>query len=70
MGMNDRMPIETAFSMLTVISNAKKIYHRVEIYIETRLAFMAAMFNICLKLFHYLHPDESPFKMSFAEFSL
>lgn len=67
---NDRMPIETAFSMVTVISKAKKIHHRVEAYIETRLAFMAAMFNICLKLFHQLHPDDSPFKMSFAEFSL
>jgi hypothetical protein len=67
---NDRMVVETAFSMVTVICNAKKIHHRVEIYIETRLAFMAAMFNICLTLFHDLHPDESPFKMSFAEFSL
>jgi hypothetical protein len=67
---NDRMAVETAFSMLTVICKAKKIHHRVEIYLETRLAFMAAMFNICLKLFHELHPKESPFKMSFAEFSL
>jgi hypothetical protein len=67
---NDRMVVETAFSMLTVICKAKKIHHRLEIYIETRLAFMAAMFNICLKLFHQLHPDESPFKMSLAEFSL
>jgi hypothetical protein len=64
------MPIETAFSMLTVICKAKKFHHLVQIYIETRLAFMAAMFNICLKLFHELHPDETPFKMSFAEFSL
>ncbi len=64
------MVVETAFSMLTVVCKAKKIHHRVEIYIETRLAYMAAMFNICLKLFHELHPDESVFKMSIAEFSL
>ena len=67
---NDRMVVETAFSMLTVVCKAKKIHHRVEIYIETRLAYMAAMFNICLKLFHELHPGESTFKMSIAEFSL
>lgn len=67
---NDRMLVETAFSLLTVICKAKKIHHRLEAYIETRLAYMAAMFNICLKLFHQLHPKESVFKMSIAEFSL
>jgi hypothetical protein len=70
MGMNDRMVVETAFSLLTVICKAKKFHHRLEHYIETRLAYMAAMFNICLKLFHQLHPKESVFKMSIAEFSL
>ena len=67
---NDRMVIETSFSMLTVVCNAKKIFHRSQAYIEARLAYTVAMFNTCLKLFHQLHPDESPFKMSIAEFSL
>jgi hypothetical protein len=67
---NDRMPVETTFSLLTVVCNAKKIFHRAEAYIEARLAYMASMFNILLKLFHQLHPDESIFKMSIAEFSL
>jgi hypothetical protein len=67
---HDRMVIETAFSLLTVICKAKKIHHRLELYLETRLAYMAAMFTICLKLFHQLHPKESIFKMSIAEFSL
>lgn len=67
---NDRMPVETTFSLLTVVCNAKKIFHRAEDYIEARLAYMAAMFNVLLKLFHQLHPDESLFKMSIAEFSL
>jgi hypothetical protein len=70
MGMNDRMVIETIFSLLTVVCKAKQIHHRVETYIETRLAYMAAMFNVCLRLFHDLHPDESQFKISIAEFSL
>ena len=67
---NDRMSIESAWSMVTVVCQAKKIYHRTEDYIETRLAYLAAMFNVCLRLFHRLHPDDSPFKMSIAEFSL
>jgi hypothetical protein len=28
------------------------------------------MFNILLKLFHNIHPDVDPYKMSIAEFSL
>ena len=67
---NDRMIVETSFSLLTVVANAKKIYHRLEAYIDARLAYTVAMFNVCLKLFHALHPDESEFKMSIAEFSL
>src|SRR5688572_29051578 len=31
---NDRMVVETAFSLLTVICKAKKIHHRVEHYLE------------------------------------
>ena len=65
-----QMPVETTFSLLTVVCNAKKIFHRVEDYIEARLAYLAAMFNVLLQLFHQLHPDESIFKMSIAEFSL
>jgi hypothetical protein len=67
---NDRMVVETSFSMLTVIAKAKKIHHRFVADIQARLAYTAAMFNVCLRLFHQLHPDESPFKMSIAEFSL
>ena len=67
---NERMCVETAFSLLTVVCQAKKIYHRVAAYIETRLAYLAAMFNILLALFHQFHPDAPPHKLSIAEFSL
>ena len=67
---NERMLVETSFSLLTVVCHAKKIHHRLEAYIETRLAYTVAMFNVCLNLFHQLHPDESLFKVSIAEFSL
>ena len=67
---NERMIIETAFSLLTVICHMKKIFHRVAHYIEARLAYTAAMFNILLQLFHQLHPDAPEHQMSIAQFSL
>jgi len=67
---NERMIVETAFSMLTVICGMKKIFHRVQEYIDARLAFSMAMFNVLLSLYHQLHPDEPEHKMSIAEFSL
>ena len=67
---NDRMVIETIFSMLTVICKAKKMHHRLQAYLEARLAYTAAMFNVLLNLFHQLHPDADPYQLSIAEFSL
>ena len=67
---NDRMVIETIFSLLTVICKAKKMHHRVQTYLEARLAYTAAMFNVLLTLFHQLHPEADPFQLSIAEFSL
>jgi len=67
---NERMCVETAFSLLTVVCHAKKIYHRVTDYIEARLAYTAAMFNVLLALYHELHPEQLAHKMSIAEFSL
>lgn len=67
---NERMCIETAFSMLTNVCHFKKLKHRAEEYIQARLAFATAMFNVLLELFHQLHPDADPFQMSIAEFSL
>jgi hypothetical protein len=40
------------------------------VYIQARLAFVAAMFNVLMDLFHSIHPDADPYKMSIAEFSL
>ena len=67
---NERMMIETAFSLLTVVCQMKKIFHRLADYIEARLAYTAAMFNILLALFHQLHSDVPAHKMSIALFSL
>ncbi len=67
---NERMLIETAWSLLTVVCQAKKIFHRTATHLEARLAYTAAMFNTLLALFHQLHPEADPFKLSIAEFSL
>ena len=67
---NERMFVETALSMVTVICDLKRIRHRLDGYIHARLAYVAAMFNILLDLFHQLHPDADPYRMSIAQFSL
>ena len=67
---NARMIVETAFSMLTVVCHSKKLFHPLFIYLETLFAYLSAMFNTLLHLFHQLHPDEPAHKMSIAEFSL
>lgn len=67
---NERMCVETVFSMLTTVCDLKRIRHRLSAYIQMRLAYVVAMFNILLNLFHLRHPEAGPFRMSIAEFSL
>lgn len=67
---NERMVVETALSMVTNVCNLKRIKHRLSRYIEARLAFVSAMFNVLLRLYHRLHPEAHRFQMSIAEFSL
>jgi hypothetical protein len=67
---NERMVVETALSMVTVICKLKHIHHRVRDYIYARLSYVVAMFNTCRAIFLQLHPAASPFQMSIAEFSL
>ncbi|MCS6909046.1 MAG: hypothetical protein NZM11_00515 [Anaerolineales bacterium] len=43
---NERMCLETAFSLLTVVCGLKKIRHRLVRYNQSRLAFILAMFNV------------------------
>jgi hypothetical protein len=67
---NTRMLVETVLSMLTTVCHLKKVAHRVADYFRTRMAFVAAAFNI-LVAWHGLCPDEHGFvKLSIAEFSL
>jgi hypothetical protein len=61
---NERMCVETALSMVTLICDLKRIRHRVRDYIQAHMAYVSAMFNILLDLFHHIHPDTDPYKMS------
>ena len=66
---NDRMRIENAFSLLTVVCHAKQMFHRSTHHLQARCAYTAAMFNILIALHRQLHPDH-PFRTSIADFSL
>ncbi len=67
---NERMVVETALSMVTGVCGLKRLHHRAAAYITAHLAFMAAMFNVLLSLFHRLYPQADRFQMSIAQFSL
>jgi hypothetical protein len=67
---NERMCVETALSMVTVVCDLKRIHHRLRPYIQACLALVVAMFNVLLTLFHQRHPEVDPFQLSIAEFSL
>ncbi len=66
---NERMIVETSFSILTVVCQTKKFFHRVADYVWSRCAYLAAMFNVLNTLFHQCFPDD-PRQRSIAEFSL
>ena len=57
---NERMLIETIFSLVTRVCQLKKLPHRRAVYLETHLAFVAALFNLLLALNRLLEPDASP----------
>lgn len=67
---NERMRVETALSMVTVVCGLKHIHHRLSQYIEARLSWVSAMFNVLLRVFHRIYPDADLAQMSIAEFSM
>jgi hypothetical protein len=67
---NDRMLIETVLSMLTTLSHLKKVSHRMAAYVQARLAFTMAVFNL-LAQWAGLTADEDGFvPLSIAQFNL
>ncbi|MCO6452373.1 MAG: hypothetical protein J5I90_16460, partial [Caldilineales bacterium] len=67
---NDRMIIETVLSMLTVVSDFKKVGHRAWNYLVSRVSYTMALFNILVQ-WDELSLDENGFvPLSIAQFSL
>jgi len=64
------MTVETSFSLVTVICGLKRICHRLEAFLQARLASVVALFHVLVTLFHLIHLDADPLQMSIAEFSL
>jgi hypothetical protein len=54
---NERMIVETILSMLTGVCRLKHLFHRVRVYLQAHLAYLAALFNLILRLNRRLHPD-------------
>jgi hypothetical protein len=66
----DRMLVETVLSMLTLVCHVKKVMHRGGAYVQARLAFTMAAFNVLVQ-WDGLRPNASGFvPLSIAEFSL
>jgi hypothetical protein len=67
---NDRMLIETVFSLLSQVCRLKHLRQRVWAYFEMRLAYTVALFNL-LQQWRGLNFDENGVShLSLAEFSL
>jgi hypothetical protein len=66
----DRMLVETVFSMLTLVCHFKQVMHRGWASFQARLAFTMAAFNVLVQ-WHGFQPHASGFvPLSMAEFSL
>lgn len=67
---NTRMMIETVLSMLHTVCHIKRMTHRLWPYLQARLAFCMAAFNL-LAQWDGMHPDETGrVHLSIAHFSL
>ncbi|MCX6021390.1 MAG: transposase [Chloroflexi bacterium] len=67
---NDRMVVETVFSMLTATFQAKRLWHRTWDGVAYHIAYMLAAFNLLVQ-WHGFTPDQSGFvRLSLTEFCL
>ncbi len=69
---NERMLVETALSLVTMVCGLKKVFHRTRHHFQTRLAYVTAMFNTLLMLNRTLQPDADPYDRLFhlAQYAL
>lgn len=69
---NERMLVETALSLVTMVCHLKKVFHRTRPHFQARLAYVVALFNAILGLNRHLEPDADPQDRlyHFAQFAL
>lgn len=67
---NERMVVETFFSMLTTVCHCKKMLHRVWRYFTMRLAFTVALFNVLAQWDGLPLDEHGVAHLSIAQFSL
>src|SRR5262249_6973117 len=69
---NERMLVETALSLVTMVCHLKKVFHRTRHHFQARLAYVVALFNaiLCLNrcLDHHADPQDRLYQ--FAQFAL
>ncbi|MEJ5312700.1 MAG: transposase [Anaerolineae bacterium] len=67
---NSRMIVETVLSMLTLVSHLKKVMHRKWAYLNSRLAYTMAMFNMLVQWDGLEIDEEGAIHFHLAPFSL
>jgi len=67
---NERMMVETTFSMLTQVCHSKNVSHRVWRYFTMRLAFLIALFNLLVDWDGLMVDEHGQIHRSIAQFSL
>lgn len=69
---NERMLVETALSLMTMVTHLKKVFHRSTHHLHARFAYVAAMFNALLALNRILEPEADPWDRLFhlAQYAL
>ncbi len=67
---NVRMVVETVLSMLTLVSDFKRVRHRAWEYFKMRLGYTMTMFNVLASWYGLQYDKDGILHLSIAEFSL
>ncbi len=69
---NERMLVETALSLVTMVTHLKKVFRRTTHHLQARFAYVAALFNALLQLNRILEPKADPWDRLFhlAQYAL
>lgn len=67
---NNRMLVETIYSMLTVVHRTKKMRHQMAAYFQSHLAMAVVAFNLLIAWDGLPHDGNGFVPLSIAEFNL